>query len=364
MTYERDGIRQMQGYTWGEQPLDERTIKLNTNENPYPPSPRLTDVLQHFDAAVLRRYPQPTADRFRDRVAERFGLERGNVLVTNGGDEALRLAFTTFLDAGDTFGTTDPSYSLYPVLAAIQGCRVATVSLDSDWSMPRDIALRLNDAGARLVCLVNPHAPSGHLTSVDRLAEIAGALDGVLLVDEAYVDFVDPALCHDAVALVRSLGNVLLLRTLSKGYSLAGLRVGFCVGSTALIEPMLTKTRDSYNIDTLAQALALAAFEDAAYAADTWASVRRERQQLTEALRQRGFTVPPSQSNFVLATAPANASLGAADLMRALKSRGILVRHFPAPPLEDKLRITIGDPDQNARLVAAIDSLLYPTGRP
>lgn len=358
MSYERDAIRRMHGYTWGEQPQDPRTIKLNTNENPYPPSPRVGEALRMFDVETLRRYPQPTADAFRDRVARRFGLERANVLVANGGDEVLRLAFTTFLDPGATFGTTEPSYSLYPVLAEIQGCRVASVPLDADWSMPRDIAERLNDVGAHLVCLVNPHAPSGRLASVEALATIASTLRGVLLVDEAYVDFVDPALGHDAVPLVRAHDNVLLLRTLSKGYSLAGLRFGFAMGAESLVEPMLTKTRDSYNVDALSQAAACAAFDDEGYARSTWQRVRAERRLLVDALRGRGFDVPESQSNFVLATIPRAARVTASALAAALKADGILVRHFAQPRLDDKLRITVGDPDQNRRLLAAIDRIL------
>lgn len=358
MSYERETIRRMHGYTWGEQPQDARTIKLNTNENPYPPSPAVAAALRAFDVATLRRYPQPTADAFRDRVAHRFDLSRENVLVANGGDEVLRLAFTTFLDPGDTFGTSDPSYSLYPVLAEIQGCRTTNVTLDVDWSLPRDAASRFNDAGARLVCLVNPHAPSGHLTTADTLATIANELDGVLLVDEAYVDFVEPVLRHDVVKLVRAFENVLLLRTLSKGYSLAGLRVGFAMGAASLIEPMLTKTRDSYNVDALAQSVACAAFDDETYAVETWESVRRERRSLATALRACGFEVPPSQSNFLLATIPHDARLSATELAASLKAAGILVRHFAQPRLEDKLRITVGDPEQNVRLLAAIEGAL------
>jgi histidinol-phosphate aminotransferase len=244
------------------------------------------------------------------------------------------------------------------VLAEIQGCPVATVPLERDWSMPDDIAGRLNDARARLVCLVNPHAPSGRLTSVDTLARIADTLDGVLLVDEAYVDFVDPALGYDAVGLVREFDNVLLLRTLSKGYSLAGLRFGFAIGAAPLIAPMLSKTRDSYNVDALAQVAACAAVDDEAYARDTWNRVRDARRTLTDALRRRDFDVPDSQSNFVLAKMPDGARCTASALATALKAAGILVRHFAQPRLDDKLRITVGDPEQNRRLLAAIDAAL------
>ena len=183
----------------------------------------------------------------------------------------------------------------------------------------------------------------------------------MLLIDEAYVDFVDPALCHDTIDMARKFDNVLLLRTLSKGYSLAGLRVGFGIGAPSLIEPMLTKTRDSYNIDVIAQTLACAAFADLRYAERTWASVRAERQRLRDALHSRGFGVPASQTNFVLASVPADCTLDAAALYTALKDRGILVRYFDLPRLDDKLRITVGDPAQNDRLLAALDAIMRAT---
>jgi histidinol-phosphate aminotransferase len=358
VSYERDAIRRMAGYTWGEQPSDTTTLKLNTNENPYPPSPQVAKALANFDVNVLRRYPQPTADGFRSLVASRFSVETANVLVANGGDEVLRLAFTTFLDAGDVFATTDPSYSLYPVLAAIADCTVSTVALNDDWTLPRDFAQQLNDAGARLACLVNPHAPSGHLADVDTLARVANEFDGVLLIDEAYVDFVDPSLRHDSVKLIRAFDNVLLLRTLSKGYSLAGLRFGFALGPAALIDPILTKTRDSYNMDAISQALGSAAFADLEYAEQTWSAVRQQRRELREGLIKRNFTVPYSQTNFVLATPPLDQRVSAIEIFLALKEREILVRHFSEPRLEDKLRITVGDETQNATLLTAIDDVL------
>ncbi len=357
MSYERPRIRAMRGYTSGEQPQRADAIKLNTNENPYPPSPRVAEALTTFDVATLRRYPQPTADAFRDVVAAKLGLGRGQILATNGGDELLRLAFTTFLDAGDTYGTTNPSYSLYPVLAAIQGCREFTVDLNRDWMMPADIARRFNDAGARMICIVNPHAPSGALTRRDALAAIARDFKGVVLIDEAYIDFVDPKLAHSTVDLVREFDNVLLLRSLSKGYSLAGLRLGFAIASASLIEPMLSKTRDSYNVDAIAQRLGCAAFSDTPYASNTWAMVRQERMRLSSALRDRGFEHPNSQTNFLLTTPPLSGP-PAHSIHAALKERGILVRHFDIPRLADKLRITIGDPAQNTALLRAFDELI------
>ena len=352
MTYERANVAHMSGYVYGEQPAEPDVVKLNTNENPYPPSPAVARALSQFDTAALRRYPPATADQLRRLVARRFGVETGNVVVTNGGDEGLRLAITTFADPGDTFGTAKPSYSLYPVLAAVQDCALAEIPLGADWTPAADFASRLNAAGARLTCLVNPHAPSGVLIPRDAVSAIAEELDGVLLVDEAYVDFVDPALRHDLVPLVRAHENLLLLRTLSKGYALAGLRVGFLLGKESLIHPIVAKTRDSFNVDSIAQALACAALDDRAYAERLWEDIRRERDRLTEALRARGHLVPDSQANFVLVRLPR-----AEDVFNRLRERGIFVRYFDQPRLADCLRVTVGTPEQNDRLLDAMDQI-------
>jgi len=359
VSYERDNVRRMRGYTWGEQPEDGDTIKLNTNENPYPPSPKVAQALAAFTTEVLRTYPKPTADPLRDALAALHGLEREHVLITHGGDEALRLAMTTFVDPGATFAMAEPSYSLYPVLAAVQDARTVEVPLDDGWRLPAHAATTLNDAGARLTCLVNPHAPSGTLVSATELTDLAAQLDGVLLVDEAYVDFVDPALGYDLTSAVREHPNLLLLRTFSKGYSLAGLRLGYLLGHPGLIEPMLTKTRDSYNVDAISQALGAAAVADQSYAAGTWQEVRSARKALADGLGQLGLACWPSQSNFLLAKIPAGARLDAAALQQHLKSRGILVRWFDAPRLRDCLRISVGTPEQNQRLIDALGEALH-----
>lgn len=357
MSHERDNIRRMAGYTWGEQPDDARTIKLNTNENPYPPAPGVQTALRGIDAAVLRTYPQPTADRLRDRLAALHGVDRGQLIVTHGGDEALRLAMTTFVDPGAAFGMADPSYSLYPVLAEIQDARIVRIPLDDAWQLPADFAAQLNAAQVRLACIVNPHAPSGVLLDREVIARLAEGFHGVLLVDEAYVDFVDPARGHDLVPLVHRFDNLLLLRTFSKGYSLAGLRLGYLVGAAPLIEPFVTKTRDSYNIDAISQVLGEAAVIERAYAAETWRRVREDRARLRAGLEQLGFAAPDSETNFLLARVPPGSLLGAAELYAALKSRGILVRHFPVPRLADALRITVGTTEQNQRLLDTLQLL-------
>ncbi len=359
MNYERANIRRMEGYTWGEQPTHKQVIKLNTNENPYPATDAVATVLRNLKVEDLRRYPQPFANGFRDAAAKLHGVNRDNIMATNGGDELLRLAITTFVDAGQILGMAEPSYSLYPVLAAVQGCQVARIPLKDDWTLPQDFAARLNAEGAKLAFVVNPHAPSGKLVPVKQLRQLAAEFKGVLVIDEAYVDFVDPALEYNAVPLIKEFDNVMLLRTLSKGYSLAGLRFAYGIASASLLEPMLYKTRDSYNTDFLSQQLAQAAMESRDEAAQSWALVRNERVRLTLALEQLGFSVMPSQSNFVLATVPAQHSATDNDslarrLYQQLKDDAILVRYFDQSRLRDKLRITVGTERENTQLLACL----------
>ena len=353
--YERDDIRRMQGYTWGEQPDASQVIKLNTNENPYPPTPAVDAALDALKGAQLRRYPPPTAASLRDAVAQHHTVHPDQVVITHGGDEALRLAMTTFVPAGGVFGMAEPSYSLYPVLADVQGAQVVRIPLTENWLPPTDLAARLNQAGARLTCLVNPHAPSGTLLDVDQLTTIAQELDGVLLVDEAYVDFIDPAR-HYASENLLAEDNVLILRTFSKGYSLAGMRLGYLLGDTGLIEPIVSKTRDSYNVDWISQQVGIAAIEDQTYAKETWRKVREQRRLVANNLGQLGMTCNASESNFLLASVPTGQQ--AEEIYLALKARNILVRYFDQPGLRDKLRISIGSEPENEALLAALTDVL------
>ena len=367
MSYERANIREMTGYASGEQPARPDIIKLNTNENPYPASPAVAEALRNCRVEDLRRYPSPLADRFRQTAAEYHKLEIDNIIPTNGGDELLRLVITTFADAVDTLIIAEPSYSLYPVLADIQGCKTARIALGKDWSMPEDFADQANRAGAKIAFVVNPHAPSGHLNSSAELSKIAEIFSGILVIDEAYVDFVDPELQYDAVELTRKFDNVLILRTMSKGYSLAGLRFAYGIGAQSLLAPMLYKTRDSYNTDFISQTLATAAVQDRAAAALNWEKVRSERLRLYRELSGLGFYCETSQSNFILAQLPpcaeseGNAEQHALSLYQQLKSKGILVRYFDQPRLRDKLRITVGTQDENTQLLLALRQLLQQT---
>ena len=356
MTYERDNIARMQGYSYGEQPDSTDVVKLNTNENPYPPSPAVAAALANFDVGELRTYPNALANPLRAAITAQHGVHIDNVIITNGGDEALRLALTTFVDAGAVFASLTPSYSLYPVLAEVQDARQLNIPLSSDFELPQDLAGQLNDANTRLTCLVNPHAPSGTLVPATQLAALARNLKGVLLVDEAYVDFIDPALDYDLTPLLQDTPNLVLLRSFSKGYSLAGLRCGYLLGHAGLIKPMLEKTRDSYNVDAVTQALALAAIKDQDYASASWENVRSSRDQLAAQLTQLGFRVNASQTNFLLAQVRTEQKLNAAELYSALREQNLYIRYFEELP--DRLRITVGTPAENAQLLSAIQKLL------
>lgn len=362
MSFERNNIRAMTGYTSGEQPSDADTIKLNTNENPYPPGPAVEQALRAIQVQSLRRYPPPTAAQLRASLAHLHKVGSDNIVVTNGGDELLRLVLATFVApctavaGGDSVGVADPSYSLYDVLAAAHGCGLKKYPLRADWSLPHDFAAQLNADNVKLCFIVNPHAPSGHLISMDEVEKLARAFNGVLVLDEAYVDFVDPAQAHNCVPLTAKLDNLLILRSFSKGYSLAGLRMAYGIGARALIDPLQYKTKDSYNTDYIAQTLARAAIEDQAYAADTWRRVREQRAWLANELDSLGLETPPSQSNFLLATV--SAPHQAAAVYQALKDAGILVRYFKLPRLEDKLRITVGSPEENRKLIDALKKIL------
>ncbi|NCF77662.1 MAG: aminotransferase class I/II-fold pyridoxal phosphate-dependent enzyme [Proteobacteria bacterium] len=346
----------MQGYASGEQPEDGRSIKLNTNENPYPPSPRVAAALASFATEQLRIYPQPDARLLRQAIAEHHNISIESVVITHAGDEALRLAITTFVPPDGVVASTEPTYSLYPVLAQIQGASMFTQALSADWSLPSDFAAKVNAAGAQLTCVVNPHAPSGYFTAIEQLRELANDLTGVLLVDEAYADFVDTQDATDATGLVGERDNVLVLRTFSKGYSLAGLRLGYLLGHPSLIQPILEKTRDSYNVDAISQAVGLASIQDQDYAQQTWVAVRKDREVLAGGLHALGFSVAASQTNFLLAKAPEGAV--AESLYLSLKASGILVRYFATPRLRDSLRITVGTPEQNAQLLEQLKILL------
>jgi histidinol-phosphate aminotransferase len=351
----RSTIRALEGYVPGEQPLPgARVVKLNTNENPYPPSPRVMEAIRAVPPHALQRYPRPMADEFRVAASRVLGVPEEAILAGNGSDDILTIATRTFLAPGDALAYPEPTYSLYPVLAKLQDARTVTVpwgeGRGDGWSLPVDALVK---TGAKAIYLANPNAPSGTQVPASAVEGLARAFDGVLLVDEAYVDFADES-CLD---LAMRLPNVVISRTLSKAYSLAGLRFGFAVAQPEIIAEM-AKVKDSYNCDALSIAAAAAAIADQDYARATWVKIRAERDRLTHALEGLGWTVLPSQANFVLATVPRGVGGEgrgrAAQVLASLKAKGVLVRYFGVPGLDDKLRITVGTSDDTDALIVAL----------
>ncbi len=350
MSYFREEINRLAPYVPGEQPeVGAKVIKLNTNENPYPPSPATVWVLRNFDPEALRRYPDPMATAARHAAAGVFGVGDDWVLAGNGSDELLAMILLAAGGQGRTVAYATPTYVLYRTLAQMYGLQVAKVPYDDDYNLPVD---ELISAVAAVTFVCTPNSPSGTVAGPKQLDKLAGALDGLLVIDEAYIDFADEQTAN--IELAQKRNNVIVLRTLSKGYSLAGLRFGMAVANPEIISN-LAKVKDSYNVDAVACAVAEAALKDQAHKNANAKKVRASRDKLTVELEQLGFKVIPSQSNFLLARPPEG---DAARLYTSLKDRRILVRYFDQPRLEDKLRITVGTEQQNAALIEAIGKLL------
>lgn len=324
----RKAVQALSGYTPGEQPRDPGVIKLNTNENPYACSPRVGEALAALVVDRLRLYPDPVALALRARIAALHGCAAANVFAGNGSDEVLALCTRAFVADDGSVGFFQPSYSLYPVLSAIRDVEQRPVELADDfgWRMPPDYT-------CSLFFLARPNAPTGTLYPKATVQSFCAAQAGVVLIDEAYVDFAR----DDCADLALGMPNVLVARTLSKSYSLAGLRLGYALGPAPLVEA-LYKIKDSYNLDALTQALALAALEDPDAMRANAQRIKATRTRLEAALRDRGFTVYPSEANFVWVRPPGDAQ----DCFDRLRQHRILVRYFEGPRTRDCLRITIG----------------------
>ncbi len=337
-------IAKLDPYIHGEQPQAKDVVKLNTNENAYPPSPKCRKALSSFDVDDLRRYPQAECVPLRKAIAKSLHTRPENVFVGNGSDEILSLCARCFVENDEAIASLDPSYSLYKTLAAIRN--VPWIGFDrceDAINAKRKLALFL---------LTNPNAPTGAFTALKRIAAFAKRFKGVVLVDEAYVDFAKTNAMK--LALSPKNDNLIVMRTFSKSYSLAGLRVGYCVGPKALVDA-LYKIKDSYNVDAIAQTVALAAFEDRAWMRKNVRKIVKSRASLTKELAKRGWKVLPSEANFIFAKPPHN---NAKSLFNALRKREIYIRHFASSPkTRDYLRITIGTDDQLKKLLKALDEL-------
>ncbi len=342
----RRTVRAVVPYVPGEQPdPGRRVIKLNTNENPYGPSPRVLDALRDAVDGTVRLYPDPEAAALRRRASEVYGVPVDHILAGNGSDELLALLLRATVDPGDRVAFPVPTYSLYETLVAVQGGEAACPEFPDDWSLPP----ALGSTAARVTFLCNPNSPSGTTVPLARVEALAHEIQGVLVVDEAYVDFAD----EHALGLVGRLPNVLVLRTLSKSFSLAGLRCGLAFGHPDLLAGLRT-VKDSYNLNRLTQVAAEAALTDLPTMRANVARIRATRARLTAALERLGYVVPPSQANFVLACRP---GVDQGPVAGALAARGVLVRHFATPRLQAALRISVGTDEEIDALLAHLGEL-------
>ncbi len=346
-------VRRLHPYVPGEQPKIRRLIKLNTNENPYPPSPKVLAGVRSAVDARLRLYPNPTAEALRAKLAALHNCRPENIIVGNGSDELLALATRAFVEPGGTVQYLTPSYSLYPVLADIHGARRRPVPLAEDFALPSPAALRKRgawDFRAALTFVTTPNAPSGRGYATRELQSLCRPQKGVVVLDEAYADFAR----ENALALALKFPNVIVARTFSKGYSLCFQRVGYFVGPAALIDA-LQKIRDSYNVNGLGQAAALATLGDLPYYRRNFKRVIATRERLSRQLRALGFAVPPSQANFIFVRPP---KFPAHVWLEELRHRRVLARWFADPATRDFLRITIGTDAEAAALLRAVRNIL------
>lgn len=343
MSLLRKNIAEMAGYVPGFQPEDEKSwIKLNTNENPYPPSPRVIEAILAEAGSDLRKYPDARSRRTREAAARLYGFDPDWIIMANGSDEVLNNLIRAFAEPGEEIAYVHPSYSYYATLAEIQGAKVRTFGLTDD----RRIAGFPERYEGKLFFLTSPNAPLGLSFAPDYIEELARRCDGMLVVDEAYADFA----VDNALDLVRRYDNVVVTRTLSKSYSLAGMRLGLAVARPQVIAA-LDKIRDHYNLDRLAQAAATAALEDQDYFRDCVSKIVAIRENFIVELRAIGHEVLPSSGNYVFASPP---DRDGKRVYEALFSRRILVRHFSDPLLAHGLRISIGTPEEMTATLKAL----------
>jgi histidinol-phosphate aminotransferase len=348
MTYFRPNIDAMSGYKPGEQPRGAEFIKLNTNENPYGPSPLVLDAIRSAVGEGLRKYPDPLATAFREQAAKLLRVHPDWILAGNGSDDLLTIVTRSFVAPGELVIAPTPSYVLYRSLTEIQAAQLIEVPFTPTWDLPDDFVR----PDVRLTFVPNPNSPSGTMVDLTRLRALAERLVNVspLIIDEAYVDFAD----QNCIDLVREFEHVIVTRTLSKSYSLAGIRFGFAVARPEIIAGLI-KVKDSYNCDAISIAAATAAIADQEHVRQNIARIRATRQRATASLRSLGFELPDSQANFLWCT---GGTTPARTLYEQLKARRILVRYMAYPGFDDGLRISIGSDAEIDRLLDELARLV------
>ena len=351
-SYWSDFVKDLEPYSPGEQPQISNITKLNTNENPYGPSPAVIRAIAETADDRLRLYPPPEAEQLKAKIAEHFQLSASQVFVGNGSDEVLAHVFNGLLNHPDKGPLLFPdiSYSFYPVFCQLYGIKHKKIPLAEDFAIDLNQYQRANGG----IIFPNPNAPTGMLLELDAIESLLQAnTDTVVVVDEAYIDFGG----ESAASLIAQYDNLLVVQTMSKSRSLAGMRVGYALGSEQLIAGLnrIKNSFNSYPLGHLQIAAAIAAFDDQPYFQKTTDRVISERQRVVEQLETLGFNVLPSKANFVLAHHPENAAEG---LATALRDKGIIVRYFAKPRIDQYLRITIGTESQNSRLIESLKQIL------
>ena len=341
----RDCVRQTPAYTPGEQPQTAGFTKLNTNENPYPPP---AEIFAHLPEQLekVRLYPDPISKELRQTAAELYGITADQIIAGNGSDDILNIALRTFVNPCESVAFLDLTYSLYETIARVHGANIIEFPTNDKFELAGSIIC----PEAKLIFLASPNPPLGKHLERDYLEATCANASGLVLIDEAYVDFSD----DNHLDFLSRYDNVIISRTMSKSYSLAGLRVGFGFASRAIIEQM-DKVRDSYNLDRIAQTLATAALKHHNYFEEVWQKVRQTRGRLITSLRELGFIVFDSEANFILASPP---QISASELYNQLKERQILVRYFKHPRIQNYVRISIGTDEEIDRLLSAIQEIM------
>ena len=339
-------------YTPGEQPQDQQYVKLNTNESPFPPSPKVLKAINRAEILKLNLYSDPTCAALTEAIARRYELKAKNVLAGNGSDEVLAFAFRAFCGAGQPVAFADVTYGFYKSQAALFDLDVKIIPLREDFTLHVDDYMDFPGT----IVIANPNAPTTLLQPVAAIEEVVRTNpDSIVIVDEAYIDFAGPnASC---VPLTKKYDNVIVVQTFSKSHNLAGARVGFCVANPELIADMnrIKFSYSPYNVNSLSQAAAVAAMEDENYFRDTVGKICATRADTMTKLRERGFTGPDSATNFLFVT---TSRMPCKQIFERLRQKGVLIRYFSAPRLSDYLRITIGTPEQMQRFFEELDLIL------
>ena len=350
-------------YIPGEQPKDRKFIKLNTNENPYPPSPNVIAAIQNATSETLKLYPDPACTALREVAATRYGIRIGQIFAGNGSDEILAFAFAAFFEANNgPVIFPDVTYSFYPVYANLWSLPCKTIPLKDDFSIDTEPYLEMISQGKSSgIIFSNPNAPTGIVLSLEKLKKIAEVSEQnkrVLILDEAYIAFADKA--YSMLPFLNDFPNILIIRTFSKEASLAGLRAGLAFGSEELMEG-LCRIRDSFNsytLDRLALAGATAALNDPSYYDEINRRIITTRHRVSAGLKDLGFRVLPSQANFIFAAPPVESGINGSEFFAALRERGILVRHFDKPRITEFLRISIGNDEDMDTFLAECEGIM------